>query len=352
MAFIIAGTMGVLSIVEMGQSMLKGVESPIGDFYTIRIENGDIQDASGNPPSVILTDFSDTQKYGVFEGTSKDSDECCRNNKILRRRTLPKLRQRKNLRERGLFTSKNKKLYGGIKRGEAPIRVFRTANGYNLKSIDLIGGSNPICISNIIVKSSDTQARRDEIFLPIGDLAYQCGYQWNWGANLGKVRQRCVWLNGNLDVNNKQIKSLHLDMQNIPGFFTSDTIQTLRSADITTLCSFIGDSSGVVKNRNDCQRDDPERLKKEENIPIEAAPVINLSSTEFSTSGISLDNFAGSGFVTSDNKIFNVKTKEFNDIQIADNPNPAAPSQVDSSDAQNQAVTPNAQSEAATDLKA
>lgn len=309
MALAVLGGVGaVLKSVEAGQSILKSINGPPSDFYSIRIENGDNQDAAGNPPSVILTDFSDTKVFGVFEGSSKADNDQCRNNK-----SLPI----------GDFDAKDLSLFKGLRKGEAPIRNFKTNNGFNLKSIDLQGGGNAICISNIIVKGSDTQARRDEMFIPIGNIGFECGFSWNWGTILGKDRQRCIWLDGSPDNGAKPIKSLHMDMERIAGLFNAENIKEIEKIDIKEICSLFSDSAGTIPNRNDCQPNTSKRklFKKEvtgKNITIDTVPQIKVAASDLESATGSLDNFVGSGFVTSDNKIFNSQTGKFEEVSVID----------------------------------
>ncbi|KAI0999969.1 hypothetical protein K3495_g8229 [Podosphaera aphanis] len=305
MAAALGAVGGMLKAVEAGQGILKSINKPSKDFYSIRIEIGDNQDAAGNPPSVILTDFSDQQMFGVFEGSSKADNDQCRNNK-----SLPI----------GEFDSPDLALFKGLRKGEAPVRNFKTNNGFNLKSLDFQGGKNAICISNIIIKGSDTQARRDEMFIPIGNIGFECGFAWNWGTILGQDRQRCIWLDGEPDGGSKPIKSLHLDMENIAGLFNVENVKNLAKKDVKSLCGLFTDSAGSIPNRNDCQPSPKKKTKRgvtSKVIVIDTVPKVNVSTKEFSDTKVNkMDQFVGSGFVTSDNKFFNSKTQKFEDISV------------------------------------
>jgi len=290
-----------------GQGFLKSItaggDGP--DYYKIRIEMGNNQDASGNPPSIILTDFSNTQKFGVFEGSSTNPSEQCRNNK-----DLPK----------GDFDDNDLKLFNGLKNGEAPVNTFKTDNGFNLKTVDFQGGGNAICISNMIFKGSDTQARRDEIFLPIGDLAFLCGKEWNWGTILGEERQRCVWLDGQPDAGNHPMQSISLDMEGIAGLFNVGKEKKLKNLNLKTACTLFRDNTGEIPNRNACKSSFKRDIKSKD-VTIDTVPLVNISSTEFSSTETSnYDNFIGAGFVTADNKFFDGRTKKFKEVSLVKDP--------------------------------
>ncbi|GKT59772.1 hypothetical protein ColTof4_10997 [Colletotrichum tofieldiae] len=265
------------------------------DFYTIRMEIGDNQDSGGNPPSIILSDFSNTQIFGVFEGNSKESKDQCRNNGDI-------------------------ELFNGLKNAEAPIQSFETNNGFNLKSLDIQPGGNGICVSNIILKGSDTQARRDEVFIPIGDLGFQCGYEWNWGAILDGVRQRCIWLDGQPDGTNKPIQSLHLDMENIAGIFNKGRNDTLAKTTFEQACKFMSDNVGQIANRNNCKESYAKRSMSK-NETIDAVPFLEELSDFFTGKGDSLDKYAGAPFITSDNKLWDSAKNVFSDISPKTAPN-------------------------------
>ncbi|POS88392.1 hypothetical protein EPUL_000114 [Erysiphe pulchra] len=301
----------ILKTTIAGHGFLKSITGggPGPDYYKIRMEIGNNQDASGNPPSIILTDFSDTKKFGVFQGTSKKSNEQCRNNK-----NLPK----------GDLDAKDLDLFRGLKNGEAPINTFKTGNGYNLKTVDFQGGGNAICISNLIFKGSDTQARRDEIFIPIGDLGFLCGKEWNWGTILGDTRQRCLWLDGQPDAGNKPMQSLSLDMERIAGIFNVGKEQKLKDLDLETACSLFKDNTGEIPNRNACKTSFKRDIQSKD-VTIDTVPLVNLSSTDFSDakSAVNTNGFVGAGFVTSDNKFFDGQTKKFKEVSVVKDSGPA-----------------------------
>ncbi|RKF62970.1 putative secreted effector protein [Erysiphe neolycopersici] len=292
----------ILKTTILGYDFLKSITGggPGPDYYQIRMEIGNNKDASGNPPSVILTDFADTRYFGVFQGSSKKSSEQCRNNK-----NLPI----------GELDGVDSHLFRGLRNGEAPINTYKTRNGFNLKSVDFQGGGNAICISNLIFKGSDTQARRDEIFLPIGDLAYLCDKSWNWGTILGDTRQRCMWLDGQPDGQSKPMESLNLDMERIAGIFNVEREQKLKDLDLKTACSLFKDNTGEVPNRNACKTSFKRNVKTKDVI-IDTVPLVNISSTDFSDSKseFNTNNFVGAGFVTSDNKFFDGQTNIFKEV--------------------------------------
>lgn len=309
MAAAVAVIGDILKTTIAGHGFLKSITGggPGPDYYKIRMEMGNNQDASGNPPSIILTDFSNTQHFGVFEGTSKKSSEQCRNNK-----NLPK----------GDFDDTDLKLFRGLKNGEAPINTFKTGNGFNLKTVDFQGGGNAICISNMIFKGSDTQARRDEIFLPIGDLGFLCGKEWNWGTILGETRQRCMWLDGQPDSGNKPMQSISLDMERIAGIFNVGKEQKLKDLDLKTACSLFKDNTGEIPNRNSCKTSLKRDIESKD-VTIDTVPLVNISSTEFSgTESSNNNNFIGAGFVTADNKFFDGQTKKFKEVSPVKDPGP------------------------------
>ncbi|KAF6817028.1 hypothetical protein CPLU01_13708 [Colletotrichum plurivorum] len=288
----VIGNVGTfLGLVSSGIGIMQAItQKPKDvDFYTLRMEIGDNQDASGNPPTVIFTDFSNTEIVGVFEGNSKESKDQCRNLGGL-------------------------DLYNGLKNAEAPIQSFKTNNGYNLKSLDIQPGGNAICVSNIIVKGSDTQARRDEVFIPIGDLGFQCGYEWNWGAILNGVRQRCVWLDGQPDGSNKPIQSLHLDMENLAGIFNQGKNDTLAKTTFETACSYISDNVGKITNRNECKESYTKRSMSSGNETIDTVPCVEEAADFFTGKGDVLAKFAGAPFITSDNKLWDSAKKAFTDV--------------------------------------
>ncbi|CCU74563.1 CSEP0046 putative effector protein [Blumeria hordei DH14] len=302
MAALVAGIAGILKIVDAGQSIIGSItaKEKFVDFYSIRIEIGNNQDASGNPPSIILTDFANTEIFGVFEGSSKKPDDMCRNN-----RALPI----------GDLDSPDLSLFKGLRNGEAPIQSFKTNNGFNLKSVDIQPGGNAICVSNIILKGSDTQARRDEIFLPIGDIGFLCGDEWNLGTILDGNQQRCMWLDGQPDNGNNPIQSLNLDMEKIAVLFNTGKRKTLENASIDSLCAIYSDNVGKITNRNDCK----ESFKREitgKNITIDTLPLLDEASTDFTGGTFSVANYIGAGFVTTDQKIFDSVSGKFEDVTI------------------------------------
>ncbi|KAL0944929.1 uncharacterized protein CTRU02_202816 [Colletotrichum truncatum] len=260
------------------------------DYYTLRMEIGDNQDAAGNPPTVIFSDFSNTEFVGVYEGNSKESKDQCRNLGGL-------------------------DLYDGLKNAEAPIQSFKTNNGFNLKSLDIQPGGNAICVSNIILKGSDTQARRDEVFIPIGDLGFQCGHEWNWGAVLNGVRQRCVWLDGQPDGANKPIQSLHLDMENLAGIFNKGKNDSLAKTTFQQACGFISDNVGKITNKNDCKESyAAKRSFSHKNETIDTVPCVEEAADFFKEKGGELAKFAGAPFITSDNKLWDSAKGAFTDV--------------------------------------
>ncbi|SZE99351.1 unnamed protein product [Blumeria hordei] len=302
MAALVAGIAGILKIVDAGQSIIGSItaKEKLVDFYSIRIEIGNNQDASGNPPSIILTDFANTEIFGVFEGSSKKPDDMCRNN-----RALPI----------GDLDSPDLSLFKGLRNGEAPIQSFKTNNGFNLKSVDIQPGGNAICVSNIILKGSDTQARRDEIFLPIGDIGFLCGDEWNLGTILDGNQQRCMWLDGQPDNGNNPIQSLNLDMEKIAVLFNTGKRKALENASIDSLCAIYSDNVGKITNRNDCK----ESFKREitgKNITIDTLPLLDEASTDFTEGTFSVANYIGAGFVTTDQKIFDSVSGKFEDVTI------------------------------------
>ncbi|KAI3540106.1 hypothetical protein CABS01_14166 [Colletotrichum abscissum] len=280
-----------LGLVSSGIGIMSAINTKPKevDFYTIRMEIGDNQDAAGNPPSIILSDFSNTQIFGVFEGNSDKPEDQCRNNGDL-------------------------ELFKGLKNAEAPIQSFKTNNGFNLKSLDIQPGGNAICVSNIILKGSDTQARRDEVFIPVGDLGFQCGREWNWGAVLNGVRQRCIWLDGQPDGTNKPIQSLHLDMENLAGIFNKGKNDTLAKTTFEQACKYVTDNVGQVANRNSCKESFSKRSLSGKNQTIDTVPFLEEISGFFNGKDESLTKFAGAPFITSDNKIWDSTKKAFTDV--------------------------------------
>ncbi|WYZ44777.1 hypothetical protein EsH8_VIII_000093 [Colletotrichum jinshuiense] len=289
----VIGNVGTfLGLVSSGIGIMQAItQKPKEvDFYTIRMEIGDNQDAAGNPPSIILSDFSDTQIFGVFEGNSEKPEDQCRNNGGL-------------------------DLFKGLKNAEAPIQSFTTNNGFNLKSLDIQPGGNAICVSNIIIKGSDTQARRDEVFIPVGDLGFQCGHEWNWGAVLNGVRQRCIWLDGQPDGTNKPIQSLHLDMENLAGIFNKGKNDTLAKTTFEQACGFMTDNVGQIANRNDCKESYGKRSMSSKNETIDIVPFLEELSDFFTgEGGNALEKFAGAPFITSDNKLWDSAKNVFTDV--------------------------------------
>ncbi|CCU75286.1 BIG4 precursor, partial [Blumeria hordei DH14] len=290
---------GLLQIFAAGQLIASGINDKpdVPDFYNIRMEIGNTPDAGGNPPTIVLKDFAQTEFRGVLEGTSKDPEDQCRNNRIL------------NL---GTFRPRDKKLFNGLKSGEAPVNSIPTANGFNFKSVDVQGGGNSICISNFIFKGSESQARADQIFLPIGNLGKICGYKWNWGTNLGGKRQECIWLNSDTDNGAKSLRVLHLDMERIADIFNSGTTEELKAVNETTLCSLFGDSFGTVTNFNDCARSPGDEIKSRD-ISTSSIPIVDIDSKDFLTSASS-ETFSGVGFMSRDHKVFEGQSKLFTEI--------------------------------------
>lgn len=302
MAALIAGIAGILKIVDAGQSIISSINAKenLVDFYSIRIEIGNNQDAGGNPPSIILTDFAKTEIFGVFQGTSTVPDDMCRNNKAL---------------PIGDLDTPDLDIFKGLKNGEAPVQSFKTNNGFNLKSVDIQPGGNAICVSNIIIKGSDTQARRDEIFLPIGDIGFLCGNEWNVGTILDGNQQRCMWLDGQPDNGNKPVQSLNLDMEKIAALFNSGKRKTLETATVAQLCGVFSDNVGKIPNRNDCK----ESFKREiagKNVTIDTLPLLDEASTDFTDGTFSVKKYVGAGFVTTDKKVFDSESGKFQDVTV------------------------------------
>lgn len=311
MAATVAVIGDILKTTIAGHGFLKSITGggPGPDYYKIRMEIGNNKDASGNPPSIILTDFSNTQHFSVFQGTSKKDNEQCRNNKDL---------------PIGDFDGRDLSLFKGLKNGEAPLNTFKTGNGFNLKTVDLQGGGNAICISNMIFKGSDTQARRDEIFLPIGDLGFLCGKSWNWGTILDDTRQHCIWLDGQPDADNKPMQSISLDMERIAGIFNVGKEQKLKDLDLKTACSLFRDNTGEIPNRNACKTSYKRDIMSKD-VTIDTVPLVNITSSEFTEgkSTLNLDGFYGAGFVTSDNKFFQSETRTFKEFSILNDTDPS-----------------------------
>ncbi|CCU75279.1 hypothetical protein/Bgh-specific BIG4 precursor [Blumeria hordei DH14] len=299
MSTVVNAVADLLQTVAAGQALVNNITptTSVSDFYSIRLELGNNQDASGNPPSVILTDFSNAQFYGVFEGSSQNPSEQCRNYEDLPTR----------------LDGRSPALFNGLQYGEAPVQTFTTKKQYKLKSVDFQAGSNSICVSNIIVKGSKTQSRKDEVFIPIGDLGFLCGRKWNWGTIFNGVRQRCIWLGGQASKPNTTIESLHLDMDNIAKIFNSDKNEELKKAKLEDVCRLFSDSAGLIPNRNSC-KPSIMRNSNPKNITISTVPMIHISSSQFLSGSIPTENFLGAGFVTTDNKIFDSQTKKFSDL--------------------------------------
>ncbi|KAI8914690.1 hypothetical protein DFJ77DRAFT_30488 [Powellomyces hirtus] len=286
---------GFLGLVSTGWGLIDklSVKPNMPHYYTVRVEAGDAEDASGNPLDIWLSDYTGWTTEGILEGSSKASEDKCGWDK----------------------GSADYKVYNGIANGEAPTMSIKTRNGFNLRYADIHAGANAVCVSNIILKGSDSQARRDEVFLPVGDWLTICGYPWNWGTLLNGVQQRCVWLDSKADTGNAGSPSiLRLDMAYLSGVFNKGANARLKKTTFAQICPKATDltKKGGV-NQNFCKK----RRSLDSRAPAKPKPIakINVDSAAFKKMLKANPKFTGRPFVTKDNKIWLPKSRTFVDAK-------------------------------------
>ncbi|RKF80736.1 putative secreted effector protein [Golovinomyces cichoracearum] len=222
--------------VVAGQYLLNSIipEPPQVKFYNIRLGLGSGQNSSSALPSVVVTDKADTKFYSKFEDIDPKSAA-----------------SRQAYRDVPVSFSGPRgthKRINSLGATEVAVQTSSQSNGFSLKSIDIQGGSDALCISNIVIKGSDNQAPREEIFIPIGDLGFLCGHKWNWGSVLDGNRQRCIWLDGRSETEEKNVNSLHIDMEKMGSIFKVEKNDELSNTNLETACKFFRNGLDLLGN--------------------------------------------------------------------------------------------------------
>ncbi|KHJ30459.1 putative secreted effector protein [Erysiphe necator] len=214
--------------VAAGQNLINNLqpEPPKVQFYNIRLGLGTSLNTSSSFPSVIATDTAKTKFFATFEEVKSVLTKPRRSYQDIPMSFL------------GARGSSQKRTDGSETR-EVAVQTTPPSNGFGLKSVDLHGGSEPLCISNIVIKASNYQSPREEIFIPIGDLGYLCGRKWSWGSVLEGNKQRCIWLDGQSDKSGYK-ELLHLDIERMAKIFKVDKNDELKRTDLSTACTYIG----------------------------------------------------------------------------------------------------------------
>lgn len=219
--------------IAAGQNLINILrpEPPKVQFYNIRLGLGSSLNNSDPLPSVIATDIANTQFFAKFEEVSSVPTKPRRSYQDISMSFL------------GARGSGQKRT-DSSEDGEVAVQTTPPSNGFSLKSVDLQGGSESLCISNFVIKGSNAQSR-EEIFIPIGDLGFLCGRKWNWGSVLGENRQRCIWLDGQPDKNDVSVNLLHLDIQKMANIFQVDKNDELKRTDLSTACTYLSNSREI-----------------------------------------------------------------------------------------------------------
>ncbi|TQS39300.1 hypothetical protein Golomagni_00178 [Golovinomyces magnicellulatus] len=222
--------------VVAGQYLINSIipEPPQVKFYNIRLGLGSGQNSSSALPSVVVTDKADTKFYAKFEGIDPKSAA-----------------SRQGYRDVPVSFSGPRgthKRINSLEATEVAVQTSSQSNGFSLKSVDLQGASDALCISNIVIKGSDNLAPREEIFIPIGDLGFLCGHKWNWGSVLDGNRQRCIWLDGRSEADEKSVNSLHIDMEKMGSIFKVDKNDELSNTNLETACKFFRNGMDLLEN--------------------------------------------------------------------------------------------------------
>ncbi|POS85252.1 hypothetical protein EPUL_003916 [Erysiphe pulchra] len=202
--------------VAAGQNLINNLrpEPPKVQFYNIRLGLGSGLNSSGSLPSVIATDIANTQFFTKFEEVSS----------VL---TKP----RRSYQDISInFLGTRGKRTDNSEAGEVAVQTTPPSNGFSLKSVDLQGGSESLCISNIVIKGSNSQSPRGEIFIPIGDLGFFVDENGIGAQFL---------------TNSISAELLHLDIERMAKIFNVDKNDELKRTDLSTACTYLSNSREI-----------------------------------------------------------------------------------------------------------
>ncbi|KAI0997395.1 hypothetical protein K3495_g10791 [Podosphaera aphanis] len=260
----IFGVMGdLLRVVVAGQNFMQTVApetTSSSDLYNIRLE-------AGSSPSISLTPFPDNT-YSVVNqdqdqelpiSASISSEQQVVNDQLLSEQAYPKVANR------------------------------------------------TICISNIFIKSTDTQALRDDIIIPIGDLSSLCGRDWSWGTLPDGSRQRCIRIDGQSDEIDKTNEFLHLDIDQLAEILS--VTDDVRKTDLETACKIFGNSPTQSYKMSFSQGINSV-------FGIDTISLVNLTSTDLVMGEIPADSMDGANFWVADNRLLDSQNQEPSKVAV------------------------------------